>query len=339
MKKTTIKDVARRSGMSIATVSQILNQRGRFTQSTINKVNTAAKDLGYVPDKNAKQLRMRSAITITVVLPNLTNPFFSSLVQSMQQYLESSGYENIDLTFQTSVFNRLDETINNLINRGIDGLIITEPLPNPTHTHELLTLHHIPYVVTDRNIDSDLTDSVSTNEFSGGELAAQHLKILGHKKVGIITPSYISPSINHRIDGFMSHWPDKGEMQPIKFYTEFSKNGGKQIAREIAKSDVTGVFTLNDEVAIGLIRGLSDLNISVPDDLSIIGFDDIDYANYTVPTLTTVAQPISEIGSASLSLLIQRLVNDTASDIIPQKLTFNNKLVARESTKVLSTLH
>ncbi|KRL59208.1 LacI family DNA-binding transcriptional regulator [Latilactobacillus fuchuensis] len=336
MKKTTIKDVARRSGMSIATVSQILNQRGHFTQSTINKVNIATKELGYVPDKNAKQLRKGSAVTITVVLPNLTNPFFSSLVQSMQQYLETSGYDNIDLTFQTSAFNRLDETINNLINRGIDGLIITEPLPNPIHTHELLTLHHIPYVVTDRNADSNLTDSVSTNEFSGGELAAQHLKILGHRKVGLITPSYISPSIGHRIDGFMSLWPSTGDMQPRQFYTEFSMNGGKQIAREIAKSDVTGIFTLNDEVAIGLIRGLSDLSLSVPENLSIIGFDDIDYANYTVPTLTTVAQPISEIGSASLSLLIQRLINNSTSDVIPQiqRLTFNNKLVARESTKV-----
>lgn len=335
MRKTTIKDVARLSGMSIATVSQILNQRGHFTQLTIDKVNAAAKELGYVPDKNAKQLRNGSAITITVVLPNLSNPFFSSLVQSMQQYLETSGYDNIDLTFQTSAFNHLDQTINSLINRGIDGLVITEPLPNPVRTHDLLVLHHIPYVVTDRNADPDLTDSVSTNEFSGGELAAKHLKKLGHKRVGIITPSYISPSISNRIDGFMSLWPTSIETRPKRFYTEFSKDGGREIATTIAQSDVTGVFTLNDEVAIGLIRGLADLNVFVPDDLSIIGFDDIDYASYTVPTLTTISQPISDIGSKSLSLLIQRLVIGENPDAVPQNVTLKNKLVVRESTSKL----
>lgn len=335
MKKTTIKDVARFSGMSIATVSQILNQRGHFTQLTIDKVNAAAKELGYVPDKNAKQLRNGSAVTITVVLPNLSNPFFSSLVQSMQQYLETSGYDNIDLTFQTSAFSHLDETINSLINRGIDGLIITEPLPNPVRTHDLLALHHIPYVVTDRNADN-LTDSVSTDEFNGGELAAEYLKRLGHKKVGVITPSYISPSISNRIDGFMSLWPTSSEERPKRFYAEFSKNGGREIATTIAQSDVTGIFTLNDEVAIGLIRGLSSLNVSVPDDLSIIGFDDIDYASFTVPTLTTIAQPISEIGSKSLSLLIHRLVINENFDSTPQNVTFKNKLVIRESASELN---
>lgn len=333
MKKPTIKDVARLSGMSVPTVSQILNKRGHFTRLTINKVNAAAKELGYVPDKNAKQLRVGSAITITVIIPDLSNPFFSSLVQSMQEYLENYGYDNIDLTLQTSTFGRLDETIENLINHGVDGLVITEPLPNPLRTHDLLQLHHIPYVVTDRNYDSDLTDSVSTNEFSGGEIAAKHLKKLGHKNVGIITPNYISPSISNRIDGFMSLWPTSNKERPKRFFAEFSKNGGKEIAPYVVRSGVTGVFTLNDEVAIGLMRGLADLDVFVPKDISIIGFDDIDYASYTVPSLTTVAQPISEIGSEAMSLIIKRLTSDKNVPSEPKGVVLKNKLVIRESTK------
>lgn len=325
--------MAKASGMSIATVSQILNSRGHFTHKTIEKVNEVAEKLGYIPDKNAKQLRTGSSILITVILPNLTNPFFSALVQSMQQYLESSEFDNIDLTFQTSSFIKIDETIDSLINRGTDGLIITEPLPNPIRTDTLLKRHHIPYVVLDRNSDNDLTDSVSTNEYKGGELAAQYFQTLGHERVGIITPNYISPSINTRIDGFLSLWPTDPETRPKRFVTDFTKDGGREISPYIVQSGITGVFSLNDDVAIGLIRGLADQGVKVPDDLSIIGFDDIEYASYTVPALTTIAQPVAKMGSRAISILIDRL-NERGNDVAFQSrsVTFENELVVREST-------
>lgn len=334
MKKTTIRDVAKASGMSIATVSQILNSRGHFTHKTIEKVNAVADKLGYIPDKNAKQLRTGSSILITVILPNLTNPFFSALVQSMQQYLEKADFDNVDLTFQTSSFVKIDETIDSLINRGTDGLIITEPLPNPIRTNGLLKRHHIPYVVLDRNADYNLTDSVSTNEFKGGKLAAQYLQKLGHQQVGIITPNYTSPSINTRIDGFLSLWPTDPANRPKRFITDFTKDGGREISPYIVQSGITGVFSLNDDVAIGLIRGLADQGLHVPDDLSIIGFDDIEYASYTVPALTTIAQPVVKMGSQAISILIDRL-NSGKGDNVPQprSISFENELVVRESTK------
>nr|WP_268872570.1 LacI family DNA-binding transcriptional regulator [Secundilactobacillus kimchicus] len=334
LKKTTIKDVAKASGMSIATVSQILNSRGHFTHKTIEKVRQIAESLGYIPDKNAKQLRTGSSILITVILPNLTNPFFSALVQSMQEYLEKSHFDNIDLTFQTSSFLKIDETIDNLIQRGTDGLIITEPLPNPIRTNDLLKRHHIPYVVLDRNSDYNLTDSVSTNEFEGGKLAAKYFQSLGHQHVGIITPNYTSPSINARIDGFLSLWSANSTDRPQKFITDFTKDGGREISPYIAQSDITGVFSLNDDVAIGLIRGLADQGVSVPQDLSIIGFDNIEYASYTVPSLTTIAQPVPEMGSKAISILIERLNNeqsDQASEF--NSVIFENELIIRDSTQ------
>lgn len=185
MKKVSIKDVAREAGVSVTTVSHILNHNdSRFSATTIKNVHAVSERLGYAPNKHAKQLRGSKIQTIGVILPSLTNPFFSALMQSIHDHKPS----DVDLCFLTSTATDLYDNIKHLIDRGIDGLIIAQYISSPDALNNYLKKHHVPYVVLDQNDHQGYTDFVRTNEYQGGQLAAQHLIELGHNHMIIVAP-------------------------------------------------------------------------------------------------------------------------------------------------------
>jgi LacI family transcriptional regulator len=331
MHKISIKDVAKKANVSITAVSQILNNKGdRFSAETIKKVLQARDELGYVPNSAARNLKVRHSRLIGIIVPSFRMPFFADIIQSMQD----NAPEDVNLVFIGSTADNLQSSIYSLVERGVQALIFGRPIPNRDVVNAFLKKRHIPYLVLDQNADINAQDMVQTNEFTGGSLAASHLLSLGHRDIALILPNDLTDNMRQRRAGFLDTL-SAANVTPISVISAaLSKHGGLAVVHQLIQSQATAAFILNDEMAIGVLRGLTWQNVKVPEDISIVGYDDTDYAEFVVPSLTTIAQPVAEIGQSALNMILQRL----AYPNLPyQTAFFDVKLVIRESTAQLST--
>ncbi|MHD0396353.1 ribose utilization transcriptional repressor RbsR [Staphylococcus simulans] len=327
MKKVSIKDVAKEAGVSLTTVSHILNHKQeRFSQATIDKVLTAKAKLGYIPNKNAQQLRGHTIKLIGVLVPSLTNPFFSAIMQSMEQHKP----DYVDLFFLSTSGDHLEHNIQHLVERGMDGLVIARLIDQPESMNQYLERHNVPYVVLDQSEDNGYTDIIRTDEQTGGTLAAEHLINLNHRHIAIVEPYEMMSNMQARVQGFEAYCQSQGVPIPLKVKTELSPSGGKQIVDQIIDSQVTAVFAINDEMAIGIIRGLRERGKAVPEDISVVGYDNISFSQYMTPALTTVAQPIALIGETALRLIVKKITHTTQG---VERIELPNELIVRETTK------
>lgn len=301
-KKITIKDVAKQSGVSIATVSQILNgNEQKFSPKTVEKVLAAKAELNYEPDYFARRMIMKKSKTIGVLIPDITNPFFGTLVRGIEGILYRENFVtmlcNADLDTKKET-----DYLEELSRRGVDGFIIASSAISNQAINETLRKKNLPYIVLDQKKAEGFSDAVLTDDFSGGKMAGEHLQQLGHEKVAIVLPEDATENISTRLAGFQEIYPDA-----VRIHGELSKTGGRQAAKEIVKTDVTGIFAINDEIAFGLYLGLAELKKKIPQDYSVIGYDNIDMSEYVTPQLTTIAQPIYELGQTTAELLLERI--------------------------------
>ena len=301
-KKITIKDVAKQSGVSIATVSQILNGNDqKFSPKTVEKVLAAKDVLNYEPDYFARRMIMKKSKTIGVLVPDITNPFFSTLVRGIEGVLYR---ENFVTMFCNADLDTKKETVylEELSRRGVDGYIIASSAISNQAINDSLRKKNLPYIVLDQKKAEGFSDAVLTDDFTGGKLAGEHLSQLGHQKAAVVLPEDATENIQTRLAGFQEIYPDA-----ILIRGDLTKNGGRQAAKEIIKTEATAIFAINDELAFGLYLGLADLNKKSPQDYSVIGYDNIDMCEYVTPQLTTIAQPIYELGQTTARLLLERI--------------------------------
>lgn len=301
-KKITIKDVAKQSGVSIATVSQILNgNEQKFSPKTVEKVLVAKAELNYEPDYFARRMIMKKSKTIGVLIPDITNPFFGTLVRGIEGILYRENFVtmlcNADLDTKKET-----DYLEELSRRGVDGFIIASSAISNQAINETLRKKNLPYIVLDQKKAEGFSDAVLTDDFSGGKIAGEHLQQLGHKKVAVVLPEDATENIKTRLTGFKEIYPDA-----VQVYGELSKIGGRQAAKAIVETEVTGIFAINDEIAFGLYLGLAELKKKIPQDYSVIGYDNIDMSEYVTPQLTTIAQPIYELGQTTAELLLERI--------------------------------
>lgn len=330
--KVTIRDLAKAAGVSVTTVSQILNGKGqRFSQATQQRVLELRDQMNYVPDFNARNLIMRSSKTIGVLVPNIGNPFFSTFIRGVQEAARQAKF--MPLIFSANHEEKLERYyLGRLIERAVDGLIIASSSITTDTIEQLLKPNDIPYLLFDQN-EANGGDRLLIDDYQGGYLAAEHLAGLGHQHVVSIMPENMTDNLNHRlrglIDGLRKHHVDFNEQTDV-IYGELTKHGGYSCTKGVLEEHPTAVFAANDEMAIGLYRGLAENGVSVPDDISVVGFDDIDLAEYVTPKLTTIQQPIREIGEQATEMLFNRIKNPDAAI---QTSYFGVKLVVRDSTK------
>lgn len=301
-KKITNKDVAKQSGVSIATVSQILNgNEQKFSPKTVEKVLAAKAELNYEPDYFARRMIMKKSKTIGVLIPDITNPFFGTLVRGIEGILYRENFVtmlcNADLDTKKET-----DYLEELSRRGVDGFIIASSAISNQAINETLRKKNLPYIVLDQKKAEGFSDAVLTDDFSGGKIAGEHLQQLGHKKVAVVLPEDATENIKTRLTGFKEIYPDA-----VQVYGELSKIGGRQAAKAIVETEVTGIFAINDEIAFGLYLGLAELKKKIPQDYSVIGYDNIDMSEYVTPQLTTIAQPIYELGQTTAELLLERI--------------------------------
>lgn len=309
-RKVTIRDLAEAAGVSVTTVSQILNGKGeRFSIETRQRVHQLQEDLGYVPDFNARNLIMKSAQTIGVLVPNLGNPFFSMFIRGVHQTSRERHF--IPLIFGANHDEQLESYyLQELIKRAVDGLIIASASITGEAIDNILKKNGIPYLLIDQN-GGPSVDRIRVDDEQGGQLAARHLLTLGHQRIVVVMPEHPTQNLRIRLAGFKAQLVD--QQIPLAdsavITSPMTKLGGYQATAAVLAQHPTAVFAINDETALGLMRGLHEQGVRVPDDISVLGYDDIDLDEYVVPKLTTIHQPVVTMGQQATELLINRVQN------------------------------
>ena len=298
--KLTIRDVAEEVGVSVTTVSYVLNNKGSVSEEVRKKVQKAAKKLGYTGNRAARAMKMGRFHIIGLIIPNIENPFFPSLAQAILQACQLRGYQVFMVDTEGSLDNQV-EAIRGLLSQGVDGIIIF-----PVNDQETLpkNLGDIPLVVLDRDWQS--FDRVQAEYTNGGELIAKHLMALGHKRFGLLDGPQDVLSSRDRTEGFIAAL--QGGCEVVwRIEHAFRMELAEQAQQALRDQSVTAIVCGNDLIAIAALSYLQSQGIRVPKDVSVVGFDDINLARLMSPALSTVKMPTHAMGAEAVNLLLRRL--------------------------------
>lgn len=328
----SIKDVAQRAQVSITTVSHVVN-RTRFVSDKVRAdVEAAIRELGYVPSAVARSLKSNTTKTIGMLIPNCTNPYFAEIVRSVEDHCFAAGYTLI-LCNTDDDPHRQGVYLKVLSEKRIDGMIII----STGQDEDLLRLlkgQPIPTVLLDREINEVNCDLVQNAHLQGGLMATQHLIDLGHRRIACLAgPADLTPS-TQRIEGWRNALAQNGlteESADLLWHSDFSSQGGYVTMQAILAHPQrpTAVFVCNDLMGVGALSAAHEAGVRVPQDMSLIGFDDIELAHFTSPPLTTIAQPKHRIGVAAVDMLLERI---QGGRVEARTVLFQPELVVRNST-------
>jgi LacI family transcriptional regulator len=298
-------------------------------------VERAIRELDYVPSAVARSLKARSTATIGLLVPNATNPYFAELARGVEDGCAKNGYcvffcnSDDDPAKQRSYLRVLQE-------KRIDGLVIASAGEDSVLAQSLAGSRE-PLVIVDRNIEGVTADLVQIDHEKGAYLATKHLLQLGHADIGCITGPVSTAVSAMRVHGFIRAMAERGlEIEPNAIVeSDFSATGGYAAASRLFDTmKPSAIFACNDMMGIGALRAAAERGISVPNDCSIIGFDDVELSRYTYPALSTVGQSVRALGEMAAQTLIDRIVGKLAGTT--RRRVVAPRLIKRESTAVVS---
>lgn len=330
--RVTVHSVAAAAGVSKSTVSRILDERlPRSDSETAMRVRKIAAELGYVRDVSAASLRRGNTMTIGVIVPRLTDTVMAMLYEAIVKACARTGrFAIVATTEDRPEADRL--AAESLINRGVDGLILSTARNDDNFPDELRQ-RGIPYVLALRTDHHSL--SAIGDDRLGGYLAARHLLDLGHRRIGVIAgPSYASSAIA-RVEGYRQALEEASiavDPDLIVSSTFGIQSGAEAVERLMALSPPTAIFAVNDNTAIGALSALSKMGISVPDDISLVGYNDIPIVSHLPTPLTTLRVPFDQIAANAIDLLTnttlprESRILVSAPTLIPRKSTARLKL-------------
>jgi LacI family transcriptional regulator len=327
--RPTIYDIAKKAGVSAATVSKVLNNTGRISEKTRNLILDIVKELDYQPNVMASALNGKSIFTIGLIIPDISNPFFALVARRIEDRGHELGY---NLVICSSDYSGVKEAkyISLLLQKNVDGIIIMSGFEDISPVEELIR-RDVPFAIVGREVPSLDVNIVSIDNFLGGYLATSYLIQKGHKNIGIIGMNVWSN--RERYKGYVQALSENGlsYSKDIMYAEESSIESGKEIAKKLLNSTQrpTAIFACFDVLAVGTLEAAREIGLNVPEDISIIGFDDTVWAQTSYPKLTTVAQPIEEIGEIAMDLLVQDIEKKKTEK---QKIILKPKLVIRKST-------
>lgn len=330
-----IYDVAKRAGVSTATVSRVLSQPHVGAPATRRRVLLAAERLRFEPNSTAKQLRTHRTGKLLVTVPDLSNPFFSQILQGIESAAQREGYSV--LVGDTQHEDKREEAYALMLRRKeADGLIfLGHRLPKAAADLIRAVSPRCAPVVNGCEFSPELgIPSVHIDNARAAHDAMDHLFGLGHRRVGIVTGPLVSPLSRDRLAGAtLRAKKENAEREFVLIHGDFSIESGAVAAERLLSKPnrPTAIFSFNDEMAIGVLKVARRLGIAVPDQLSVIGFDDIRFAQHINPALTTIAQPMRQIGEGTVRLLL-RILSGGGDAETPESVTLPHKLVVREST-------
>jgi LacI family transcriptional regulator len=327
---STIYEVAQKAGVSSATVSHVINKTRFVSDETRERVERAIEEMGYRPNALARSLRSGETFTIGLLLPDSANPFFAEVGRFIEMAAFEVGYSVI-LSNTENDIEKERSYIDVLINKKIDGLIFVGTGEDYDSYKKLCDMH-VHVVAMDRDYPDLEMDVVISDNLQGGRLATQHLIELGHKRIGCISgPSKVNLSAL-RVTGYVQTLEQAGLAvdQNLIISGDFHPRSGHEAAIKLLamQNPPTAIFACNDLMAVGVLRAGMELGLRIPQDLTVVGYDDIELASYTTPSLTTVRQPKKDMGQTALYFLLDRIHSEQSS---PQRASLAVSLMVRES--------
>ncbi len=328
-----IYDVARSAGVSTGTVSRFLNGNGYVSEAARERIKLAIQELGFTPSSIARGLTSKRTHMIGVVVSDLLNPYIPEVVRSIQDYFDEAGY--CALIYNTDGLGKREaRALKLLYERRVDGLIIMPP-ETPEGNKQIFELHQqgLPIVLIGRNLDTESIDRVSTDTYLGAIDAINHLVGLGHTRIAFIAGAGQNVASGRRRgyrDGLLQAGIPFDEQLIIQ--GPLTREGGIMAIQQLLQlpDPPTAVFSVNDIIAIGVLQEAQRRGIRVPEDLSLVGFDDIAAASYTQPPLTTIAQPMALLGRTVAEILLARI--EQGKTLPAQEIRLPCRLIVREST-------
>ncbi|MBE4429806.1 substrate-binding domain-containing protein [Vibrio parahaemolyticus] len=333
----TMKDIAKLAGVSTSTVSHVINKTRFVSEEISERVNNAAKELNYyAPSALARSLKVNRTKTIGMLVTTSTNPFFGEVVKGVERSCYYKGYSLI-LCNTEGDNERMRQSINTLLQKRVDGLILMCSSLEGERIDVFERYPDIPVVVMDWGPMLFTSDKIQDNSLRGGYLAAKYLIDCGHTEIGCITGPLIKHQAQMRYEGYKRAMNEAGLEFNANWIIEsdFECEGGYQAFKKMAERGTlpSSIFVSNDMMAMGVINAANELSIKVPDDLSIIGYDDIHIAKFMSPSLTTIHQPKYRLGQAAVETLVRRL-DDKSNEA--QVVQLEPTLVVRNSVKLLN---
>lgn len=328
----TIKDVARRAEVSTSTVSHVLNNT-RFVSPEITlRVEQAIKELHYTPSALARSLKVKETRTLGMLVTSSANPFFAEVVQGVEQRCFELGY-SLALCNTQGDKARLNSSIEMLLQKRVDGIIL---MCTQVELGAAIFSRYpnVPLVLADWGPPDIAADLIQDGGLQGGQLATEYLIGLGHSQIACITGPMGRRAADERLAGFNAAMASAGlRVRPQWIVSgDFELAGGNSaMSRLLALAHrPTAVFIANDMMAMGALRALADAKVAVPEQMSIVGYDNIELAHYLVPALTSVEQPKAGMGALAVDTLLTRIKNPDSSRRI---LTLTPELIIRDSSQ------
>jgi LacI family transcriptional regulator len=303
-----MRDVARLAGVSVATVSKVVNKKGSVSPKLIQRVLSATEALDYHADQVARSLKVGDTHTIGIVIPDITNPFFTDVIRGVETEARVNGYSLI-LTDSNEDPDLEDVNLEMLLARRADGVLLS-----PT-AHSLIggrvARRRFPLVLFDRLCPGLKCSAVVTDNYEAAYHATRHLIGLGHQRIAIIAGRLELPNAFDRLEGFRQALQEAHLALPGEYLRRgnFQFESGYQHGMELMQLSErpTAVFSCNNEMTLGLMRALDELHIPCPEHVSVLGFDDFVWAANFRPRLTTITQPTLEIGKQAVQMLLAKI--------------------------------
>ncbi|WP_280771762.1 LacI family DNA-binding transcriptional regulator [Salipaludibacillus daqingensis] len=331
----TIKDVARIAGVSVSTVSRVLNGKDRVNPETRRQVLEKVKELNYVPNNLAVSMVKKKTKIIAVVVPEILNPFYAAVVKGTEEIAKSRGYVTLILLTNDNEKEEKDY-YDGILNKYVDGIILVGSHKNSEFYQSI----EKPTILVDRYIENSGKDGVVIDNMGGTYQLTEHLIENGHTDIAIIN------GIMDFNDGRERFWGFKQamSMHNIDVHEKYVKPGnwfeenGYQSTKELLQSDhpPSAILACNNLICIGAIKAIRDLDLKIGEDISLVGFDDHDLAQFNRPSVTVIDRPTYEMGTNAADMLIDQVEANTSKPLNPKKVNLSVNLKVRESVKNLN---
>ncbi len=327
----TLKDIAKEAGVSYATVSRALSGHPEVNKITRKKIIKIAEKMGYQPNAIAQGLVKNETKTIGLIIPDITNPFFPAIARGVEEAAIEKGYSTF--LCNTNWNKNIEKKyLNVLIQKQVDGLILTPSSESTTHLKFIEELSP-PKVFINKIINNSDT-SIIIDNIKGAYQAVEHLINKGHKKIAYIGGEKYSTANKERLRGYKKAM-QQNDLPVNNDYVKmkgFNRDSGYFIMKEMLLGEsfeITAVFSANDMLALGVIQAIRESNLKIPEDIAIVGFDDIEFASLPEIQLTTVSQPKYQMGQIAFDVLYEKLKGQKANE---RRIILEPSLVIRETS-------
>jgi LacI family transcriptional regulator len=331
----TIYDVAKLAEVAPATVSRVINDSGYVSMETRRRVERAIADLNYAPNRLARGLRSKQTQTLGLIVTDVTNPFWTTVARGVEDVASENGFSVILCNTDESEVKQ-EQYVNLLLEKQVDGFLLV-PATDAVGSLTLVQERKIPVVVLDRHVPLPV-DTVRCDSVGGAYELVTHLLSLGHRRIALLGGSPAVSTAQDRLRGYRRALSDADIAvdENLILHQDYTQEAGYWMTQSFLRlpEPPTALFAVNNFIAIGAVRALQEVGLSIPDDMAVVGFDDLPMALVVEPFLTVAAQPAYEMGARATALLLSRIQGDGEDDgaAEPVEIVLPTELIIRRSS-------